>query len=293
MTSFRREDLFYFTEVIRKWTRQWTSKASCPFIHCQLYGPNLPGCLQDAYTAVAAYESATPATKTTVLHILEDRTNDLVGEQGLCLNEPPDTATRLARTQALLVYEIIRLFDGDIASRHDAESHLQTLVLWAESLRESAELDIGGGQRDAEPAFHPADFGMGGDRWSRARLRTDGRLSSTWRAWLFSESIRRTWYAVMLTETVYSMLKQGWPRCHGSLPFMGGKSLWEAPTPYGWLDALRTDSVSVVRSLTDARLFAEVPSSDADELMHAVLISVYGLERVEQWIREGPRGRTG
>lgn len=293
VTSFRRDDLFYFTDEIQKWPRKWTSEASCPFIHCQLYGPDLPECLQDAYTAAAAYGSTTSDAKTTVLCILEHRSGNLLHEQELSLNSPEeagilDTATRLARTQALLVYEIIRLFDGDIGSRHDAECHLPTLVSWAESLRQSAELDIGTG--DTEPPL--AYFDTGADNWTRGYLRTDGRLSTTWRAWVFSESIRRTWYAVMLTQSVYSMLKQEWPGCHGSIPFMGGKGVWDAPTPYTWLEALQTDSVSVVRSLTDPRLLTEVPSSDVDDLTQAVLISVYGLERIERWTWEGPRGQA-
>jgi hypothetical protein len=64
----------------------------------------------------------TPANKLIVLRIIESRA------QELCSAPMPNTPLEiLARAQALLLYQIIRLFDGDVQLRMGAEQGLGSL----------------------------------------------------------------------------------------------------------------------------------------------------------------------
>ncbi|EHK50321.1 hypothetical protein TRIATDRAFT_211696 [Trichoderma atroviride IMI 206040] len=136
------------TESILSWLQQWVNDCSCPFIHAHLYKDDLPSCIQNAFTATAAYFTKTAANKGLILRIIEGHCNKLLDqlEDGLDVTEDTiasGTFNHLARTQALLIYQIIRLFDGDIRSRAQAENNMDLLfvaALWhawyvAESIR--------------------------------------------------------------------------------------------------------------------------------------------------------------
>ncbi len=89
----------------------------------------LQACVQVAYTTLASYIHRTPANTDTILQIIEDRSNDLLQENGAVLNmvgaeewadgggQDVDLFAQLTRLHALMVYQIIGLFDGDIRSR--------------------------------------------------------------------------------------------------------------------------------------------------------------------------------
>ncbi|PTB38979.1 uncharacterized protein TrAFT101_007006 [Trichoderma asperellum] len=283
--SFSDEALTYFIDLLHTWLKQWTNEGHCPFIHPQLWKLHLPDCIQDAFASLAAYHSRTPATEKMIMRIIESRVNNLVGGQnpsadgdfGVIMLDP---ACHLARTQALLVYKIIRLFDGDIRARAQAEKHIDTLSLWARQLWQSAGFALSSEQADASTdrgnSNGPVD----------TQLRTDGSITSTWQAWIFSESIRRTYLAATLTEAVYLTLKQSWAPCPGGIMFSGGAGLWEASSPLAWFNQYQNNLVNSVRCIDGNQLFTSARPSDVDEFCHATLIVSYGLERFERWCNE-------
>ncbi|KAM0254708.1 hypothetical protein ACHAQJ_006489 [Trichoderma viride] len=284
--SFSDEALTYFIDQIRVWLKQWTNEGHCPFIHSQLWRVHLPDCIQDAFASLAAYHSKTPATERMVLRIVENRVNNLVegqsantsGDFGVIMLDP---ACHLARTQALLIYKIIRLFDGDIRARAQAEKNIDTLSLWARQMWQSAGLALSSGH--AKPS-------AGVDRRNISpvdtQLRTDGSITSTWQAWIFSESIRRTYLAATLTEAVYMTLKQGWATCPGGIIFSGGAGLWKAPSPSSWINHYQENPINSVRCIDGEQLLTNAKASHVDEFCHATLIVSYGLERFDRWCYE-------
>ncbi|KAL6906982.1 hypothetical protein GGI43DRAFT_248806 [Trichoderma evansii] len=280
--SFSDEALTYFIGQLHTWLKQWTSEGQCPFIHPQLWRIHLPECIEDAFASLAAYHSKTPATEKMIMRIIESRVNKLVGIQtpgadgdfGVIML---DLACHLARTQALLMYKIIRLFDGDIRARAQAEKHIDTLSLWARQLWQSANLALSPDHADdVGNSKGPVD----------TQLRTDGSITSTWQSWIFSESIRRTYLAATLTEAVYLTLKQSWAPCPGGIMFTGGAGLWEASSPFAWFNQFQNNPINSVRCIDGIQLFANAKPSDVDEFCHATLIVSYGLERFERWRNE-------
>ncbi|KAF3065764.1 hypothetical protein GL218_09410, partial [Daldinia childiae] len=116
----------------------------------------MPRCVQDAYTALAAYLARTPENSDLCFQIIRERAEELV-EQGQRMMPAPTSETgsseptggsmpldpfdHLARVHALFVYQMIGLFDGDIVLRVDAERHISTLTSWVAEMWDSAELD--------------------------------------------------------------------------------------------------------------------------------------------------------
>ncbi|KAL7824071.1 hypothetical protein V8C26DRAFT_384775 [Trichoderma gracile] len=281
---FSDEALTWFIDQLHVWLRQWTTDGHCPFIHRQLWKVHLPDHIQDAFASLAAYHSKTPATERTVLRIVETRVNNLVdtqhasgvGDFGVIMLDP---ACHLARTQALLIYKIIRLFDGDIRARAQAEKNIDTLALWARQLWQSAGLALSTSSHN-----EPVDRASSGP--VDTQLRTDGTLTSTWQAWIFSESIRRTYMAATLTEAVYLTLKQGWAPCPGGIIFSGGAGLWDATSPAAWMKHYQDNVINGIRCIEGDQLFSSARASDVDEFCQATMIVSYGLERFERWRTE-------
>ncbi|KAK9321361.1 hypothetical protein V1517DRAFT_262527, partial [Lipomyces orientalis] len=100
-------------------------KGSNPFIHSRLYRTRFPRCVQDAYTALSCYLHKTASNEDTIFQIIEDRAKHLLVEHGIpsadSLPEKVssnsftlDSLEHIARVQALLVYQILDLYDGDI-----------------------------------------------------------------------------------------------------------------------------------------------------------------------------------
>jgi hypothetical protein len=145
-----------------------------PFIHPELYNEFLlfPQALQDAYCACALYISKTEAThaiafrviETKCCQILEARTTWTISEH-------------LAALQALCLFQIIRLFDGDIRQRAMAEQQESIVADWATDLL-----------RRTETSQSP--------------------VSPSWHDWIFGESVRRTIITSLMFQGVYSVVKK-------------------------------------------------------------------------------------
>jgi hypothetical protein len=108
-----------YVTVLQSWFKSWVTTGSNPFVHSCLYGVNFPTCVQVAYATLASYVYRTPANTEIVLRIVEDRSNDLLLENGAVLDQTTagkwvDVAGRhddlwgqLTRLHARLVYQMI------------------------------------------------------------------------------------------------------------------------------------------------------------------------------------------
>lgn len=171
------------------------------FIHHRLYDVYLPEAIQDAFTVSASYYTKTAATEDTILRIVEAKTATLIRQ-----NHQENTLEELlAAVQALLIFHIIQLFDGDVRQRSIAERNMDTLRAW------TMQLQVRAGELGPTP---------------------------TWQEWILAESIRRTIIISILIEGLYSVLKVGHctiVRALSVLPFTSGAALWNLTTDASWL----------------------------------------------------------
>ncbi|KAI1647000.1 uncharacterized protein F4817DRAFT_113804 [Daldinia loculata] len=278
--------------TVQSWLRLWATTGRSPFIHHRLYSQKMPRCVQDAYTALAAYLARTPENSDLCFQIIRERAQELV-EQAQRMVPAPTSETgsseptggsmpldpfdHLARVHALFVYQMIGLFDGDIVLRVEAESRISTLMSWVAEMWDSAELDaslystILALEQDVSssedtPAVAPADE------------------TAAWRRWILSESIRRAWLVVTITQSIYQLFKTGWSQCSGSVNWTPRAGIWDAPDQYSWCKLVTSGSGPLfVPSLRADVLYKEASPSEVDEFGHAVLIAQFGSESMTKW----------
>ena len=114
-------------------------------------------------------------------------------------------------------------------------------------------------------------------------LRADGTPSGAWKAWILSESIRRTWSVATLSECAFLILKQGFAICPGSIAFTGSAQLWDAASPHEWVALCQKPSTTEipVRSRGLLRLLDDASPSDVDDFTQTLLAYGSGSEKIE------------
>lgn len=289
----------------------------------------MPDCVQDAFTALTAYYAVTPTTKLATMRMINNRANKLVDSQSQpylapdtsdFANSAPsialDTLTHVSRTQALFIYQMIRLFDGDIRSRAQAEEHRDVLNAWACQMFASARLDCSGvallSREDGGCSNVPS---VGNSASQTNSLPVNGVVTtlsravasdplSLWRAWILAESVRRTYLMATFMQSVYHNIKHGWSVCPGGAAFTARAGLWDATTAWTWYRETRrkasklgtnmsvSKSLLLLESLDAWGILQENEPGDVDEFTIAVLQIAYGLDLVENWIVEKGGGRT-
>jgi hypothetical protein len=285
MISYPDSGLDGFVDLLKSWFDQWTSLNHCPIIHSRLYGADLPETLQYAYSAYQTYRSSSNINKRVALQIAGTFSRQIVADQsiydGLGVTAL-DIKAHLSRTQALLIFHLICLFDGDIRARAEAEATSATLTRWSDSLMQRAAMEVSS-HLEYSPDSVPDESTAGLPHTNR--LRPDGTLASQWSAWVLAESIRRVWITATLMEAAFLIKKQGSAACPGSIAFSGTNGLWDATSPHNWLQGLRAEGESrfPVHCEGLVGLLSSASPSEVDEFTHALLIYGSGTEVCEDW----------
>lgn len=276
-----------YVAVLQSWFERWVTTDSNPFIHPCLYSANFPACVQVAYATLASYIHRTPANTDTVLQIVEDRSKDLLRENGAILDrvgaegwadggeQDVDLFAQLTRLHALMVYQIIGLFDGDIRSRHVAEGHMAVQDSWAGKLFETAAKEL---SNTHAVATHVVGC-----------LPTPSTYSQQqWYLWILSESIRRTWLVAVSLSPVFSALQQRWSACPGGVMYTNRSGLWNAASATEWEKQCLARNVTFLQRFECTRLFDNAKPADIDEFGTAMLDMTFNEELLEKW-----RDRSG
>ncbi|KAI0206400.1 hypothetical protein F4808DRAFT_118499 [Astrocystis sublimbata] len=271
-----------YIKEVQSWMRQWVTEGSSPLHHRELYSFHMPRHTQDAYTAMTMYMNRTDDTEATVHRILEDRVSQLLQDQEIeaSLNLAGDGGmsifNRLSRVQSLLCYQLIRLYDGDIRMRAQAEALIPTLSSWNTQMLETARDSLGHPERFLAPS--PFEATMRTDI-SNPTVRAFSSPNAVWQAWVVAESVRRAWQTTNFVQDVYQFLRCGWAHCSGHLPSTLRKSLWHAPSAYSWTKELNGGKDPLLLSLVRVEeVFTQI-QAEIDEF-NMVTINIQGMEDV-------------
>jgi hypothetical protein len=184
LAPINREQVDFTVSQLQSCITQLVQGYKTPFIHFSSYQSSLPHHYQDLLGVVAMYLQNGPSNQALTFSMLDRSVARLV-DSSCCWN----SEELLLATQALLCYQIIRLFDGDIRQRANAERQLPLLEAWASCLQKLTE-----GQ-DNTPLSH----------------------KSSHERWVVFESARRTVVVTAMLKAVYFLLKDG--QC-SMVPFM-------------------------------------------------------------------------
>ncbi|KAH8678448.1 hypothetical protein BX600DRAFT_452079 [Xylariales sp. PMI_506] len=304
-TNFSAGELKRYTDLIFDWLRRWAATGSNPFIHPELYCTRFPSYLQAAYTAMSSYANRTPANTSIILRIVDDHARELLGSSSARLLDTlgsngarqtanvdlllPDPLEHLAHIQALMVYQAIGLFDGDVRARHHAEKRFNTLNRWTSSLiaRAGPELSL------LSSVLDPLGATMMAAAYLPASLPQPAQLRHHWHTWILAESVRRTWHVALGLQAIFFTLKQGWTPCPGSIQFTAGKGVWEAATALEWERRCAHGDVWFVQRGEAERLLSTARPADIDEFGQSILEITYGTEMVDRWRQPDDGGGDG
>ena len=256
---------------------QFHRKGSTPFIHRAMYSEHTPTAISDSLSACALYSSKNPDNETFVFRDITRKVRSVIDATNI-MSPPSDL---LAASQALLLYQMIRLFDGDIRLRADAEADEAILMSWIVQLQ----------ARLRRPSAEPLLL----DDSSMANLVLSN--STAWQKWIFEESLRRTVLTAYLLQGVYMFLKKGYDTVSEiveSLEYTAQAALWDAPSEFHWRNVwLQDRHLAVSVREWDQRIPADVKPEELCELGVMIMATIKGMEILTEWLGSANLAKYG
>ncbi|KAI0399977.1 hypothetical protein F4802DRAFT_587205 [Xylaria palmicola] len=246
--------------------------------------------LQDAYSTLAAYMGKTEKNEEVVMQLVEDKAGTLLSQgdpspiypspdSWSALHSAPtnNVAEHLSRVQALFIYQFIRLFDGDIRHRAQAEGLDATLQDWKTQMWEAAKFQAL--LRDA----------LGEERFSMAHHdRAYEPVPQTWRDWILAESVRRTWIIVSYSQSVYITMRDGQGGCPGSISYTLRRGPWDSSTSAEWYQLITNEDPLFMRSDPPNMLFARASPREVSEFGLSIVSIMWDSRKIESWFAKSP-----
>ncbi|TVY61865.1 Transcription factor gsfR2 [Fusarium oxysporum f. sp. cubense] len=256
--------LQWAVDEIKEAPKKMVLENQTPWCHPLLYKDAMPRSMQDAHSSCALYMAKNRINSPIIFRSIESRVNDLLSAP------PPITPLDcLAHTQALILYQIIRLYDGDIGARTSAERIIPAIEASAMSLFSYAQFDIEG-----TPGTLP--------------LYPIAPTKAFWQDWILQESLRRTLlFSFYLVQTYRIMSGCKMLQCDGRLGLCHSWTLsaylWNAMTPLGFAEAWRDKDHYVVTNAIFNGVLAEAEADDIDVFGKIMISSLLGRDEAEGW----------
>ena len=189
------------------------------------------------------YTHKTPRNRNAIFQILDCKLANLIHDSTLLLCRLKDNLLAL---QALILYQIIRLFDGDARQLANAERHLELLDSWTLRLHQNYFQVLSRSEKD-----------------------------SAYSHWVLVESIRRTTMVSVLLRSLFSVMKDG--HCQlvplmCTLPVSNKGRLWKGPE-IDWSEENLTNEGEVLTYVEWARQWNAGNVHSIDEYEKLLLVT--------------------
>ncbi|KAI1213989.1 uncharacterized protein F4807DRAFT_207976 [Annulohypoxylon truncatum] len=261
----------YAVNVFKNFHVTFAQNKSTIYMHSQLYVGNTPRWILQAFATCVLYTNQTKETRGFVLKILHENVNNLINTASGVSFTPRE---KLARVHALVVYQTICMFDGDISLGQRAENDLPILESWNEELNnirdnldDVAELDM-------------------------TELRK--RQPESWERWVFAESVRRTYIICHALKTFWDLLKDRgdednfgkWEYIHRSTL---SRHLWTATNSFDFYRAWNEKPMWIISAFCFDEFLRTGKGDDIDDFALAFLTLSFGLDEVKTFCYETSR----
>jgi len=258
--TLRSSDLKRHISELNRWLKQWVDTGSNPFIHKRLYQIRFPRCIQDAYMALSCYFKKTPSNEQVIARITEDNATQLLQDYTVSTEEPKpaqhigmapnpiDCLEYVARVQALLVYQFLGLYDGDIRMRYLALSRIPALYSWVQQL-----------------LAHFAQTTQLGSTLGSPASRDEGSLACG-------------------VQAQYVMLQQsGTILCQSNIMYTPRKGAWEADSSLAWEKVSSNADLTLVQIADSRQVFTSLGPDHVDDFTMLILEMRSGIDQVKRW----------
>ncbi|KAM3514220.1 hypothetical protein MY11210_002109 [Beauveria gryllotalpidicola] len=243
-----------------------------PFLHPRLWATRLPKPILDVFAAATAYAHRGPHNRAWIMKLLSD-TAVSVHRDGEGAGSPRD---KLARVQALVILDSMRVFDGDVGLRAAAEREAHVLGAWIGELQQAVEA------LEAEAATAAATAAAPVDMYVPSR----DRPPKSWDAWILLESARRTLMFSCASVCMNKLLKNVdvsqamWQ----NLRFTASRHLWEAPSSVEFFRAWRDKPQYYIKDFEFKDFWSYARADDMDEFTKIMLMPQIGMDTLEHFM---------
>ncbi|OTB07605.1 hypothetical protein M426DRAFT_19937 [Hypoxylon sp. CI-4A] len=258
----------YALKAFKSFHATFAQHSSTMYLHRHVYMSDTPRCILQAFSTSVLYTNQTEAIRGLVLKVLHENATDLVQSARGTSCTPRE---RLARVHALIIYQSIRMFDGDVTLGQQAENDLPILEDWTseleklrDNLEEYTELDA------AEIRNKPPD---------------------SWERWLFAESVRRTYIIAIALKTFWALLR-GYrePPDLGNWQFIHrwtlSRHLWAATNPLDFYKAWKEKPMWIVSATCCDQFLQTGRGDDADDFSLVFLTMSFGVNEMKMFCHE-------
>jgi hypothetical protein len=121
--------VYFIVQILKGYPVTFAKDNHTPWMHRYLYNEKMPPSIESCFTVSTLYSNMTSSNKTSVFRILCQSLSELKAA-----HLTNTVQEKLARTQALFLYQIISLFDGDITLRSNADQNMPLLQSWLDEL---------------------------------------------------------------------------------------------------------------------------------------------------------------
>ena len=219
----------------------------------------------DAFTCCSLYISKNEINASVVMSLIDDRMRELIS-----LPEPRSVLDILAFTHALILLQIMRLFDGDIRSLATADEILTALESSAITLLQSLFI----------PDQSPTDI------FSLSMY----PIGEFWESWVLQESARRTVLFAFYFINIFRLLQAKAPvQCDrnyslsGEHAFYFSAHLWEAQNAFDFAIAWAERKHFIVYNLDFSSALQTAQPEDVDAFGRMLLVTLLGIDEAKAW----------
>lgn len=253
--------------------KTFSEQGQTMFIHRILFQERSSLALQDALSACALYCLKNKENQVLVFRNLEQRRERLIATTDMLLASKVDLLEAL---QALILYQIIRLFDGDIRLRAQAEADEPVLIMWAAHLKLLTHQ-----VRRPPPGL------------AEATLLPES-TSTEWRHWIIEESSRRTVIIAFMLKGIYNFLKLGYDTEQDlRISFTAQAALWNSQSEFNWRKSQsEREPLEVWVPYWDETI-AKAKPGDFEELGVLTMAMLKGIEATREWLGHSYAVRHG
>lgn len=248
-----------------------------PWCHPLLYKDRMPREMQEAISTCALHASKNEVNSRVIMSCIEAKVDELLSSSAQV-----GALDALARTQALILHQSIRFFDGDVLARSSADTTFCELESAIHVLREHVSWDAASGPETT------SQTAVAGD--------ADGPFLATqpsrqfWESWVYQESARRTFLIASFFVHIWKMLT-GQPLVHrwgdeelARQCWTLSAHLWEASDALDFAAAWRDRKHHVVRRGMIRSTVMDAGPGDLDVFGKMLMTAALGVDETKEWL---------
>ncbi|KAI1109176.1 hypothetical protein F5Y14DRAFT_433546 [Nemania sp. NC0429] len=253
--------------VFKKFHVTFAQTSCTPYIHRYLYKDNVPHCMLQAFSMCLLYTNQSASNRAMVLRVLDGNVRELKATAGSPTLKPLE---RLARVHALMFYQTIRMFDGDITLGQQVDDDMALLESWNRDLCKSRDNLDDFATKGKAVGEHPPE---------------------SWERWIFAESLRRTCITCFCVQRFWSLLKIRIKSSDmGNWPFDErwtlSSHIWNAENSFDFFRAWREKPVYIISSFNFEEFLKTGTGDDLDDFAYYFITLCFGVNEIKTFCYE-------